>query len=157
MLTQEASRTPPKPTREQVAEAVRLNAELEKVQSLRPTLDDYVSEGVLPHMPEGKFSIPVNGRRVLEMNEQANRLAGWYGDNHADDPRRRGLREARGEKKARKFFRPPIRSVVGFGMSGWQYRCARGHTFGFLRAKPDADRRECVRDGCDAFGFLERA
>lgn len=147
----------PQPSKQQVAEAIDTTKQLDKVARLRPTLDDYVSEGVLPYKPEGKFSIPVDGKRVLQMNEEANRLAGWYGDNNADRPRRKALREFRAEKKARKFFVAPIRSVIGYGMRGWQYRCARGHTFGFLRARPDADARICTRDGCGARALLERA
>lgn len=156
MLTQRAS-SAPAPTQQDVERALETNKALDKVARLRPSLDDYVSEGVLPYKPEGKFSIPVDGRRVLQMNEDANRLAGWYGDNNADDPRRRSLREARAEKKARKCFTVPIRSVVGSGIVGTQYRCEHGHTFSFLARSDRPRTKKCVRDGCPGTGVLETA
>jgi hypothetical protein len=94
------------------AEAEALSAGLDKVAALRPTLDDYVAEGVIPYRPEGKYSIPVNGKRVLQMNEAANRLAAWHGDNQAESPRRRTRREQRAERNERKFHRARATIVV---------------------------------------------
>lgn len=108
-----ADRKPPEPSKEQVADAIRLNSELEKVERLRPTLQDYADEGVIDHVPEpGPFHIPVDGRRVLQMNEQANNLAAWHGDNRAETPARRARREARAEAKARRTHRPRASIIV---------------------------------------------
>ena len=106
------SRQAPVLSREDVARAIAQNEALEKVERLRPTLDDYVSEGVLPYRPEGKYSIPVNGARVLQMNEQANRLAAWHGDNQAETPARRARREQRAEAKARRQHRARASIIV---------------------------------------------
>ena len=105
-------RTAPTPNREQVAQAIAHSEALEKVERLRPTLDDYVSEGVLPFKPEGKYSIPVDGKRVLQMNEEANRLAAWHGDNQAESPNRKKRREERAERTARARHTPRATIVV---------------------------------------------
>ena len=94
------------------AEAEAIGTALDKVQKHRPTLEDYVSEGVIDHIPEGKFSIPVNGARVLQMNDEANRLAAWHGDNQAESPSRRARREQRAEKLARLRHSPRASIVV---------------------------------------------
>lgn len=136
-----------------------------KVKSLRPSLADYVAEGVIDSLPEpgpdGKYEAKVRGHdkvvRMLQMNEQANNLDAWNADNRSEKPLQRRKREAVDERRARKFFVAPIRSVVGYGLQGWQYRCTRGHTFGFLRVRPDAEVRTCTRDGCGCKAVRERA
>ena len=102
----------PRPSKQAIEDAKARSAAAEKVAALRPSLDDYVAEGVLPHKPEGKFSIPVDGRRVLQMNEEANRAAAWHGDNQAESPARRRKREERTERLARKNHRPRASIVV---------------------------------------------
>lgn len=102
----------PRPSKQDIESAAERAAAAEKVAALRPSLDDYVSEGVLPYKPDGKFSIPVDGKRVLQMNEQANRLAAWHGDNQAESPARRRKREAREERMARKNHRPRASIIV---------------------------------------------
>lgn len=145
------------PSKQDIEQAQTIAGDLDKVAAHRPSLDDYVSEGVLPYKPEGKFSFPVNGKRVLQMNEEANRMAAWCADNRSEASSRRANRAAIAERTARRSFSPPIKSMVGYGLSGWQYRCTRGHTFAFLRSKPDAECRKCIRDGCEAYAYRERA
>lgn len=100
------------PSKDDIAAAHARADAMEKVAKLRPTLEDYVSEGVIDHMPEGKYAIPVDGKRVLQMNESANRLAAWHGDNLAESSTRKSRREARAETLARKNHRPRVMFVV---------------------------------------------
>jgi hypothetical protein len=110
----------PKPTKKQIEAAIADNAALEKVQRTRPRWEDYVSEGVIDHAPEmdpdGQARVSVSGHgkvvRMLQMNEEANRLASWNGDNRAEAPGRVARREERAEKKARKFHRASASIVV---------------------------------------------
>lgn len=101
-----------RPTRAEIEASQERARATEKVKALRPTLEDYVSEGVIDHVPEGKYSIPVDGKRVLQMNEEANRLAAWHGDNLAASPAKAAVREAQAEKIARKRHRPRASIIV---------------------------------------------
>jgi len=110
----------PKPDKAQVEAAIATNEALEKVQRQRPRWEDYVSEGVIDKAPEpdadGNCRVSVSGHgnvvRMLQMNESANRLSAWHGDNRAEAPARRARREERAEKKARKNHRPRATIVV---------------------------------------------
>ena len=101
------------PSKEQVDAALASTAAVEKVQKKRPQWDDYVAEGIIPSVPQpdadGKVRVKVEGHdnvvKMLKMNEEANRLASWYGDNQAESPNRRRRREERQEKLARKTHR----------------------------------------------------
>lgn len=102
----------PRPSSEDLALATDRASAMEKVARLRPTLEDYVSEGVIPHKPEGKYAIPVDGKRVLQMNEAANRAAAWFGDSLKEAPAKRVRREMLAEKRARKTHRARATIVV---------------------------------------------
>lgn len=136
---------------------------LEKIQRQKPTWQDYVDEGVIDRVPEpgpdGKFEMKVNGHdkvvRMLQMNEKAYEAQAWQADNRA--AKRTDMHDARAERKSRKHFKPSIRSVVGAGMTGTQYRCEFGHLFRFLPRDDRARTMKCVHDGCNGTGVLERA
>lgn len=106
--------------RRAVADTESALESIQKVKSQRPTWEDYVSEGIIDSVPEpgpdGSFNASVNGHervvKMLQMNEQANRLEAWHADNSAESPRRRERREAREEIKARKFHRPRASIIV---------------------------------------------
>jgi hypothetical protein len=110
----------PQPTPRDVEAAISENATLEKVQRQRPRWEDYVSEGIIDSVPQpdenGQCRASVNGHgnvvKMLKMNEEANRLAAWHGDNRAESAMRRVRRDERVEAKARKTHRPHASIVV---------------------------------------------
>ena len=102
----------PRPSKDDLALASDRAQAMEKVARLRPTLDDYVSEGVIPYRPEGKYAIPVDGKRVLQMNEAANRAAAEAGDSLKHAPAKRPRLAALAEKRARKHHTPRATIVV---------------------------------------------
>ena len=64
----------------------------------------------------GTHRIQVQGHenvvKMLKMNEQANNLSAWYGDNQAESSPRRARREERDEMKARKQHQPRASIIV---------------------------------------------
>ena len=103
-----------------IAESVAQAESLEKVKRARPSVEDYVSEGVLPHMPEvddeGQVNCRIEGHenvvRALKMNEEANRLEAEHFDARHESPLKRAYREEKEERRARKFHRPRASIVV---------------------------------------------
>lgn len=148
-----------------IKETVSEAEALATIHRSKPSVDDYISEGVLDSMPEedaqGQIDVKVQGHdkvvRMLQMNEEFRRKESDYFDNLRDSKKKAAWRAQHAERKARKFHAPAIRTMVGYGLSGWQYRCDKGHTFAFLTSKPDAECRPCIRDGCDAKAYRERA
>lgn len=110
----------PAPSRDDVEQAMSQSAALDSVQRHRPHWDDYVSEGVIDSVPDsdasGEHRVQVRGHenvvKMLKMNEEANRLAAWHGDNQAESPARRTRREEREERVARKRHKPRAMFVV---------------------------------------------
>jgi hypothetical protein len=109
-----------KPSKVDVDAALSQADTLEKVQRHRPKWDDYVAEGIINGKPEpdenGTHRAKVNGHdrvtKMLKMNEEANRLASWHGDNQAESPNRRRRREEREERTARKRHKPRASTIV---------------------------------------------
>ena len=120
----------PEVDRGAVESAVADNAALEKVQRLRPRLEDYVAEGIIDSVPEpdleGQIHARIEGHekvvRALQMNEEANRIAGWHGDDRHAKRRTEKIRGRSGEaiyvrpedaeRRERKFHRPRMSIVV---------------------------------------------
>ena len=110
----------PQPSKQDIAGALATNDALDKVQRQRPKWEDYVAEGVIDSVPKpdasGNCRVQVSGHgnvvRMLQMNEQANNLAAWHGDNRAESSPRRSRREERSEAKARKQHRPRASIIV---------------------------------------------
>ena len=103
----------PKPSKSDLAQSNAAAEALDKVQRHRPRWDDYVAAGVIDRVPEpgedGKVVAKVRGHekvvRMMQMNEEANNLAAWHGDNRAESPQRRAKREEQAEVAARKHHR----------------------------------------------------
>lgn len=93
---------------------------MERIKRTRPSVEDYVAEGVIDHAPEpdseGKIDMPIRGHervvRALQMNEEANRMEAWHFDNRREQPMRASRLEAAEERKARKFHTPRATIVV---------------------------------------------
>lgn len=93
-------------------------AALERVRSHRASVEDYVSEGVIDHMPEedanGHIDVRIEGHdnvvRALQMNEEFRRYEAEHFDARVSAPIRSDRREAHEEARARKHHvsRPSI-------------------------------------------------
>lgn len=98
-------------------------AALESARRHRPSVEDYVSEGVIDHMPEvdanGQIDCKIEGHenvvRALQMNEEYRRYESNHMDSRAESPRLRQKREERAEAQARKRWRPGRKTIVYMG------------------------------------------
>lgn len=113
-------RLPASVSDQEVAAAISETEALASIRKSKPSVEDYVAEGVLDATPEenaeGQIDVQVNGHdrvvRMLQMNEEFYRKESEHFDARRSSGRKASWREAHEETRARKFHRPRTSIIV---------------------------------------------
>ena len=161
-----------KPSPAVLEKALKRSKEVAEVESSKPPWKEYVSEGVVSHIPDpgsdGYVDAPVQGHanvvRVWEMNREYYLKRAQASERHYADKARVTIQTKDGKKEVleslapsaeRKHWKPGKSIFLTLGpLEGWQWRCEEGHTFGFKRG-PRPTERGCPY--CEGVALAEPA